>query len=57
MKILSIECSATPASCAIIEDGKILGVIDLDSEKYANYEAEDVKFLEELAIIISKVIK
>ncbi len=23
MKILSIECSATPASCAIIEDGKI----------------------------------
>ena len=24
MKILSIECSATPASCAIIDDGKIL---------------------------------
>lgn len=23
MKILSVECSATPASCAIIEDGKI----------------------------------
>lgn len=24
MKILSVECSATPASCAIIDDGKII---------------------------------
>ena len=26
MKILSVECSATPASCAIIDDGKIVAV-------------------------------
>lgn len=55
-----IACSSLTKSevvVPIIEDGKILGVIDLDSEKYANYEVEDVKILEELAIIISKVIK
>ena len=55
-----IACSSLTKSevvVPIIEDGKILGVIDLDSEKYANYEVEDVKLLEELAIIISKVIK
>lgn len=55
-----IACSSLTKSevvVPIIDDGKILGVIDLDSEKYANYEVEDVKLLEELAIIISKVIK
>ena len=55
-----IACSSLTKSevvVPIIDDDKILGVIDLDSEEYANYEVEDVKILEELAIIISIVIK
>lgn len=55
-----IACSSLTKSevvVPIIDDDKILGVIDLDSEEYANYKAEDVRLLEELASIISIILK
>ena len=55
-----IACSSLTKSevvVPIIDDDKILGVIDLDSEEYANYEVEDVRLLEELASIISIILK
>lgn len=55
-----IACSSLTKSevvVPIIDNDKILGVIDLDSEEYANYKAEDVRLLEELASIISIILK
>lgn len=55
-----IACSSLTKSevvVPIIDDDKILGVIDLDSEEYANYKVEDVRLLEELASIISIILK
>jgi GAF domain-containing protein len=55
-----IACSSLTKSevvVPIIDDDKILGVIDLDSEEYANYKVEDVRLLEELASIISLILK
>jgi GAF domain-containing protein len=55
-----IACSSLTKSevvVPIIDDDKILGVIDLDSEEYANYKAEDVRLLVELASIISIILK
>ena len=55
-----IACSSLTKSevvVPIIDNDKILGVIDLDSEEYANYKAEDVGLLEELASIISIILK
>lgn len=55
-----IACSSLTKSevvVPIIDNDKILGVIDLDSEEYANYKVEDVRLLEELASIISIILK
>lgn len=39
----------------IIKNNQVLGVIDLDSEKYSNYSLEDKEILEEVAEIISEL--
>ena len=41
----------------IFKDGEIFGVIDLDSTNYNNYDDEDVKILEQIAMLIEKVIE
>lgn len=51
-----IACSSLTNSevvVPIIKDDKVIGVIDLDSEEYSNYDDYDVKILEELAMIIA----
>lgn len=51
-----IACSSSTNSevvVPIIKDNKVLGVIDLDSDEFDNYDTKDVKILESIANIIA----
>ncbi|MCR5741181.1 MAG: GAF domain-containing protein [Gammaproteobacteria bacterium] len=52
-----IACSSLARSeivVPIIKNDEVLGVIDLDSDNYSNYDEEDVILLEEIANIIKE---
>lgn len=51
-----IACSSLSNSeivVPIIKNNKVVGVIDLDSELFKNYDEDDAKVLEEIAIMLS----
>ena len=53
-----IACSELTSSevvVPIIKDNKVYGVIDLDSTVLNNYSLEDVKILEEVALLLSRL--
>ena len=55
---LHIACSNTTNSeivVPIIKNGLVLGVIDLDSDLYSNYDDEDRIILEQIAKLISEL--
>lgn len=53
-----IACSSLSNSeivVPIIKDEEVVGVIDLDSTLFNNYNVEDQRILEEVALVISKL--
>ena len=54
-----IACSSLSNSEIVVpirKDNKIVGVIDLDSMEYNNYTSDDAQVLEQVAMIISKIL-
>lgn len=53
-----IACSSLSNSeivVPIIKDNKVVGVIDLDSDLYENYNSDDAGILEKVALILSEL--